>query len=308
MTAVATTPAATRPWLVHLKLLGMAGLWGAAWPAGKVVASQAPALSASSWRFALSLLLLLGWLLVRSGAATLKALTPRQWAGLALGGALGVFGYAAFFLMGLQHLPAGRAALVVTTNPVLTLLLAAWLLGERLNTRIALGMVLAVGGATVVLTHGKPWTLFTGGAGIGEALLLGCVLCWSGYTLLGKKLLGGIDALTTTTVTAGFGLALLLLTALAFEPGGLARPAQLGFEWWAALLFMVVGSTVLAYAWYFEGVAALGAGAASAYISLVPVFGVAIATVWLGEAVDASLLAGGALVLAGMVVMNKARR
>lgn len=308
MTALATSIPSAQPWIVHLKLLGMAALWGAAWPAGKVVAAQAPALSASSWRFALALLLLLGWLLLRSGLAPLRALSRRQWAGLALGGALGVFGYAAFFLLGLQHLPAGRAALVVTTNPVLTLLLAAWLFGERLNGRIALGMAAAVAGAAVVLTHGKPWTLFTGGAGIGEALLLGCVLCWSAYTLLGKKLLVGIDALTTTAVTAGFGLALLLLSAALFEPGGLARPLQLGVEWWAALLFMVVGSTVLAYAWYFEGVAALGAGAASAYISLVPVFGVAVATLWLDEAIDASLLAGGALVLTGMVLMNRARR
>jgi len=87
----------------------MAALWGAAWPSGKVVAAAVPAFSASSWRFALSLLLLLGWLFARSGPRTLRALSARQWAGLALGGALGVFGYAAFFLMGLQHLPAGRS-------------------------------------------------------------------------------------------------------------------------------------------------------------------------------------------------------
>ena len=70
MTAAASappSPIAARSWPVHLKLLGMAALWGAAWPAGKVVAAQAPALSASSWRFALSLLLLLGWLLALCG-------------------------------------------------------------------------------------------------------------------------------------------------------------------------------------------------------------------------------------------------
>lgn len=308
MTLALAPAAPARTWMVHLKLLGMAALWGAAWPAGKVVASQVPALTASVWRFAFSLLLLMVWLWVRSGSRTLRALGRRQWAGLALGGALGVFGYAAFFLMGLQHLPAGRAALVVTTNPVLTLLLAAWWFGERLNARLALGMGLAVLGAVVVLTHGTPWTLFTGGAGVGELLLLGCVVCWSGYTLLGKKLLGGIDALTTTAVTAGFGLAMLTLAAWGVDGAALAQPLTRGTEWWAALLFMVVGSTVLAYAWYFEGVAALGAGAASAYISLVPVFGVAVATVWLGEPLDASLILGGAVVLAGMAVMNRARR
>ena len=302
-------PTRRAPWGVHLKLLGMAVLWGASWPTGKVVAQALPAFTASSLRFALAFGLLLGWLWAVHGRSTCRALSSRQWAGLALGGALGVFGYAAFFLLGLQHVPAGRAALVVTTNPVLTTLLAAWWFGERFNRRIGLGMALAVLGASVVLTRGAPWTLVTGGVGVGEWLLLGCVLCWSGYTLVGKRLLGGIDALTTTTVTAGVGWLLLLLVALAVEGGSAfaaVRDASLGV--WLALVFLAAGATVLAYAWYFEGVKALGAGAAAAYISLVPVFGVLFATWGLGEAVDASLVLGGGLVLTGMVVMNRARR
>jgi drug/metabolite transporter (DMT)-like permease len=55
-------------------------------------------------------------------------------------------------------------------------------------------------------------------------------------------------------------------------------------------------------------VAALGAGGAAAYISLVPVFGVASSTLLLDEPLQASLLVGGALAVAGMVVMNRARR
>ena len=77
---------------------------------------------------------------------------------------------------------------------------------------------------------------------------------------------------------------------------------------WLALAFLAAGATVLAYAWYFEGVAALGAGAAAGYISLVPVFGVVFAALWLGERVDASILVGGPLAVGGMAVMNLARR
>ena len=300
---------ASPPWTVHLKLLGMAALWGGAWPAGRVAAQALPALSASAWRFAIATLMLAAWWLARGGLREARSLSRKQWLGLLLGGAIGVFGYAAFFLLGLQHVPAGRAALVVTTNPVLTMLLAAWLFGERLNRMIGLGMALAVGGALLVLTKGAPWTLFSGGLGIGELLLLGCVLCWSGYTLLGRKLLGGLNALTATTVTAAFGLPMLIAASWGLEgSAALAAPLQASGAVWAALLFMAVGSTVLAYAWYFEGVAALGAGGASAYISLVPVFGVLFATLLLGEALDGSLLVGGALVIAGMVVMNQARR
>jgi drug/metabolite transporter (DMT)-like permease len=297
---------------VHAKLVGMAALWGASWPAGRVLAQALPPMTAASWRFGIAVLLLLAWLKASGGLAPgfWRRFSTRQWLGLALAGAVGVFGYAVFFMLGLAQVPASRAALVVTTNPVFTMLIAAWLFGERLNARIVLGMALALCGAVWVITRGAPWLLFTGGVGAGEWLLMGCVATWVGYTLIGRKLLGGIDALTTTTATAACGLVLLLVVALALEgPGaqGLASPLHASADVLWALGFLAAGATVLAYAWYFEGVAALGAGGASAYISLVPVFGVLLSALWLGEKIDASLLGGGALAVGGMVLMNHAR-
>jgi drug/metabolite transporter (DMT)-like permease len=301
-----TTPAR---WPVHLKLVGMAALWGASWPSGRVLAQALPPLTAASWRFGMALVLLLAWLQATGGASRVRSLSPRQWFGLAAAGAVGVFAYAVFFMLGLAHVPAGRAALVVTTNPVLTALIAAWLFGERLNWKIGAGMALATLGAAVVLTHGRPWVLLTGGVGFGELLLLGCVATWVAYTLMGRRLLAGIDPLGTTTVTAAFGLLMLLATALLVEgPGALAAPLRAGGEVWPALGFLAVGATVLAYAWYFEGVAVLGAGAAAGYISLVPVFGVLFSALWLGEQVDLPILLGGLLAVGGMAVMHLARR
>lgn len=303
------TPGSASHWRIHLKLLGMAALWGGSWPAGRVLAQALPPLAVASWRFGIALLLLLAWLHGTVGLRRLCGLSARQWGGLALAGAVGVFGYAVFFMLGLAQVPAGRAALVVTTNPVATTLLAAWWFGERLNRRIGVGMALATAGAWVVITHGQPLTLLTGGLGAGELLLLGCAACWVAYTLMGRRLLQGIDALTTTTVTAGLGMVLLLAAALVFEgPPALAAPLQAGAAIWVALLFLAAGATVLAYAWYFEGVSALGAGAASAYITLVPVFGVLFAAIGLGEQVDGSMAVGGALAVGGLAVMNLARR
>lgn len=287
----------------------MAALWGASWPSGRVLAQALPPLTASSWRFGLALVVLLAWLHASGGLQRVRSLSARQWLGLAAAGAVGVFGYAAFFMLGLAHVPAGRAALVVTTNPVLTALVAAWLFGERLNWKIGSGMALATLGAAVVLTQGRPWMLFTGGVGFGELLLLGCVVTWVVYTLMGRRLLAGIDPLSTTTVTAAFGLLMLLVTALLLEgSSALAVPLGAGAQAWSALAFLAIGATVLAYAWYFEGVAVLGAGAAAGYISLVPVFGVVFSALWLGERIDLSILLGGALAVSGMAVMNLARR
>src|SRR5690606_40897475 len=106
-------------------------------------------------------------------------------------------------------------------------------------------------------------------------LILGCVVCWVLYTLIGRWMLTGVDALSTTAVTSTIGALLLLAGSLIVEgPSGLASAVDSGTTAWVALLFLAFGATALAYAWYFDGVKALGAGAASGYITLVPLFGV----------------------------------
>jgi drug/metabolite transporter (DMT)-like permease len=293
---------------VHLRLLGMALLWGASWPAGRTLALAMPPLSGAAWRFTLAAVLLAAWAVWRQ--REWPQLTRKQWLGLALAGAIGVAGYAVFFMAALQRVEASRAAVVVTTNPVLTTLLAAWLFKEKFNARIALGMLCALVGAATVLTHGAPWLVFTGGIGAGEWLLIGCIASWVGYTLIARALLGGIDSLAATAISSVFGTALLWALALAVDGAAVVTNSitSLSAAGWWSMVFLAVGSTVLAYAWYFRGVAELGAGTAASYISLVPVFGVASSVLVLGESLDASLLVGGALALAGVVLTNRARR
>ena len=147
----------------HLRLIGMALLWGASWPAGRVVAQHMPSLAASGLRFLLAALVLLPWLYWAGGMSALKTWSAKRWLGMALAGATGVFGYAACFLTGLKYLPAGKAALIITLNPVITLLLAVWLFHEKINRTIGAGMVVAAIGAMLVISHGDPAQLLAGG-------------------------------------------------------------------------------------------------------------------------------------------------
>ena len=290
----------------HLKLLGVAILWGASWPWGRMVAQALPPMTAAAMRFALATLGLLIWLgYSEKGWHTVRALTPRQWLGLAIAAACGVFGYALFFMLGLQHVPAGRGAVVITMNPALTLLLAAWLFKERLNAAIILGMLLAIGGALTAITQGQVLQFFAGGVKSGEVLLLGCVICWAAYTLIGRALLQGIDALTATTITAAIGAIMLAAGSLLFE-GARAwqHIAQTPASAWWALIALALATTTVAYAWYFDGVKVLGAGNAATYITLVPVFGVMISALWLHEPLPASLVLGGLVAVAGMALMQ----
>ena len=286
----------------------MALIWGAAWSWGRIVAQAMPPLTAATLRFLISAVALLFWLYHRDRLRALVALTRRQWAGLALAAACGVSGYAIFFMLGLRHIGAGRAAVIFSINPALTMLGAAWLFRERLNRRILCGMMLAVGGSLVVAARGNPLLLLSA-LGTGEYLILGCVFCWVSYSLIGRRVLTGIDALTATTATAVIGGAMLLAVSLAAEgTAAWTRLAHVAPSVWAILLALAFGATLLAYLWYFEGIAALGAGNAAAYMTLIPVFAVLIAALWLHEPLTLSLVAGGALTVCGMVLMQRGRR
>ncbi|MDU4875523.1 MAG: DMT family transporter [Neisseria subflava] len=290
---------------VHLKLLGMAVLWGASWPMGRMLGQSLPPLTGGAVRFVLASVLLLGWLFARSRFATLAALSAaRQWLGLTAAASVGVCGYAVFFMLGLQTMPAGKAAVVVAVNPVLTLLLATWFFGERLNVKILAGMLLAVGGAIMVVTQGQPLTVLSGGIKAGEWLIFGCVVCWAAYTLIGRAVLRGIDVLTVTTATSFIGALMLSVVALWTDGMPFEAIAAMDGRGWTALAWLVIGATVLAYAWYFEGVKTLGAGSATAYITLVPIFGVLSSAWFLGEPLHISLVAGCAAAVGGMTLMR----
>lgn len=293
----------------HIRLLGMTVLWGASWPAGRIVAQAMPPLAAASLRFLFALMVLLPWMYRSGGFTQLKDWNIQRWLGMGLTGFFGVYAYASLFLSGLQYLPAGKAALLITLNPVVTLLLAVWLFKERINTIISLGMAMAFVGAIIVISQGDPRHILQGRLGLGELLILGCVACWVGYTLLGRWVMTGVDALSATTVTSAIGAVLLLVTSLAVE-GTAGMQSALHSSWtaWGALLFLAFGATALAYAWFFDGVKLLGAGAAAGYITLVPVVGVAISALLLHEALDASLLIGGTLAVLGTAVMQRGRR
>ncbi|MGC3965483.1 MAG: DMT family transporter [Rhodocyclaceae bacterium] len=292
----------------HLRLLGMAALWGASWPLGRVIAQTMPPLAAASMRFILATLVLLPWLLHSARSNVWRGWPRKRWVGMVAAAGVGVFGYSAFFMLALQTVAAGKGALVITINPAVTLLLAAWIFREPLTRTIGVGMALAVVGAMIVLARGTPWTILEGGIGKGEILLLGCVACWVAYTLIGKAVVTGVDALTTTTTTSMLGAVMLVVLSLCVEgPATWLSLLDSPLRAWVCLIGLAFGATALAYAWYFDGVKALGASTAAGYITLVPVFGVVFSAIGLGEQIDRSLLIGGTLAVAGMIVMHFGR-
>ncbi len=287
----------------YARLVLTAFLWGGTFVAGRILAREVPPFSAAFLRFALAFAAL--W-----AAARCRGRVP--WPGRAqllpsvLLGLTGIFAYNALFFFGLQTVPAGRASVIIALNPVAIAVGSAWLLREPLGRLGAAGVAVSVLGALVVVTHGNPGELFGGRAGIGELAILGCVASWTAYTLVGKVALRGARPLETVLYACAAGDLLLLGPAAAEGVFGAAAgysPAA-----WGSLVYLALGGSALAFVWYYRGVEALGAARAGVFINLVPVSGVLLSAGLLGEPVDGSLVAGGALVLAGIAVTNRARR
>jgi drug/metabolite transporter (DMT)-like permease len=214
-------------------------------------------------------------------------------------GVLGISLYNVLFTAGLSLVEAGRAALIVPTNPAFTALFAALFLKERLGGTRAMGIALSVLGAIWVLGRGDTQLDF----GLGELLLVLCIFMWSAYTLLGRVALSALPplALTAYVMTAG---SLMLALPAWLEQESLARVT---WQSWAALGYLIVFGTVLPFLWFYEGVKALGAARAAQFINLVPPLALVEAWLILGEPLTPALLVGAGLVVAGLYLTNKPR-
>ena len=298
--AVAAPPA---PWAVYAKLVGVAAIWGGTFIAGRVATAEMAGTSAALWRYLFASAALVA--AARALEGGLPGLAVRQWLGVTLLGATGVAAYNLFFMFGLKSVPAGRAALIVALNPAVTLLGAALFLGEPLVRRKLAGIALALAGAAIVIGHGNPLALLEGALGAGEALIFGCVISWSVFTLVAKHLMAGLSPLAVTTYASLTGT--LMLAVATLVEGAPFLPQASAWAWFA-LVFLGVLGTAVAFVWYNDGVRRLGAARAPVFINLVPVAAVALAWALLDERVEAAMLGGGALVLAGIYVLNAPRR
>ncbi len=284
----------------YLKLFAVAFFWGGTFVAGRFLAGNAHPVSAAFFRFATASAFLL--LAVWKIEGRLQKLSLSQTLAIAALGMTGVFAYNLFFFNGLTMIEASRAALIIAMNPVAITLCSALVYREALPLSRIVGIPLSVVGALVVITRGHPLQILSGGLGRGELLIFGCVLSWTLYSIIGKTAMRGLSPLTAVCWSSVAGTLMLLVPALYY--GSLQE--ALGFSWtvWCSIGYLGLFGTVIGFLWYFEGIQKIGPSRAAVFINFVPVNGVLLATLLLGETLDISLLGGGLLVVCGAYLAN----
>ena len=286
----------------YIRLITVPAIWGGTFVAGKIVVATLTPLMGSFARYVVACVALLVAAVVLEGG--LPRLTARQWLATFVLGLFGVFAYNLFFMGALTRLPASRAALIIALNPAITMAISAVVLGERLSARRWAGVALALFGVAVVVSRGDFSSFASGGVGAGELFMFAAVTSWALYTILGRKVLGGLSPLAATNYAALWGT--VLLGAVAAPQFDTLHPSQFDARLILSLLYLGVLGTALAFVWYYMSVKKVGASSASIFNNLVPVFGVAISVVLLGETLLPSMLIGGAIAIAGVMMVSRA--
>ena len=218
-------------------------------------------------------------------------------------GLTGVFAYNVFFFNGLTHITAGRAALIIATTPLAISLASALLYKEKLTFIKISGILTSLIGALFVISNGHPMDLLRGGFGTGEQALIGCVLSWTAYTIIGRTIITSLSPLITVFYSSTAGATMLLFPALfdglATNIGNISQDSLI------SLIFMGFFATTLGFTWYYKAINRIGTTRAAIFINLVPLFGLILSWLILSETIKPSVFLGGALVLLGIYVTNK---
>lgn len=274
--------------------------WAGNFVLGRALHAEIPPLALSFWRWFLALLILLPF--SYRGLADQWGTLLASWRILSMLGVLGVTNYNTFAYIGLQTTTATNAVLLTSTTPVLILGLSWFLLGQRFGAGQGLGMALSLAGVAVIVTEGDLARLAGLRLTTGDLWILAAGLDWALYSVCLRWRPADLDPLVFLTATVAIGTVPLaglygwdLWLGKRFAP----TPVNL-----AALGYVALFPSVLAYVIWNRAVAVLGANRTGQYIHLLPVFGALLAMLLLGERPGSFhgigvLLIGGGIWLAG---------
>lgn len=274
-------------------LLGINLIWGVNLVVSKIGLAQIPSILFTLLRFLILAVLLLPWLRVQRG----------QMSALAVAAVFtGAFQFALYFWgLGISTNVAAVAIASQLSVPFATLLSVA-LLGEVVRWRRWSGIGLSFAGVLVmgfdpsVASQWQSLSLVIGGA------FVGCV------GLIAIKKLHGFSPLELQAWIAWLSLPVLLVLSLEFERPDLGALAHVSLSAWAALAFTALAASLVAHTGYFYLVQRYPVTSVAPVTTLSPVFSVLLSVIFLGQLLSARLIVGGAITLAGVVIITLRER
>lgn len=294
-------------WLYRLGIGATVLIWGINFPVLKFALAEMPPVVLNAIRMTVSVMLLGGIYLYRRGTRPeldpIAVLRANAWKVIGLG-VTGHVIYQLGFIYGIDQTSSGNAALIMAFAPFWTALLGQAAGTERIGAAAWAGLMATVVGTGVVVAAGQT---VGGGASTlrGDLIMVGASVGWGAYVGLSKPLLEDLSSLGLTVLT--MSVAPPVFWGLAAPQLGSVAWTALGWKVWGAIVFSGAGSVGLAYVVWNASIKRVGASFTSALGNLVPLVALAGGYLLIDEPILWSQIAGGALIVGGLLAMELVR-
>jgi drug/metabolite transporter (DMT)-like permease len=275
--------------------------WAGNFNLARAVSTQIPPMGLSYWRWTVAALILIP--LIWRHLASTWSVFKQHWKLVLSLSLLGITGFNSLVYLGLQTTTAVNGVLMQSVCPIFIIMLAAGLLGEKATGLQWLGIGVSLAGVVIILIKGDIKVLQTLSFTQGDLIVLLAVLSWALYTVLLRKLPSTLKGLPILGYTIVIG-SIMILPLYSYETLVKAHPMPLSWLSVSSVVYVAIFPSLLAYWFWNHATSQLGASRTGQFTHLIPVFGLTIATLLLGEQLHGYHWLGGVLVALGLILSN----
>ena len=288
-----------------LLLLFATVLWGGNFVIGRAVIEELPPVTLGFFRWCAAFIIFLpfawstlkrDWSIIRKHLVIifLLALT-------------GVGAYSVLVYIALHHTTSINASLMNTGAPIIIYLLSFIFLKERLTVLQIIGTVISISGVLFIISNGSLATILNVQFNTGDLIVMIAVLSWAIYSILTRQYSQKLPGQSTFLISIFFGI-IILLPFFIYERATTTFETTWSFASISAILYTGIFASILAYIFWNNGVAKLGANHAGIFMNFIPVFATIFAIIFIGETLQFYQVVGGLLVVFGVYLTTRTRQ
>ncbi|WGE32055.1 DMT family transporter [Actinobacillus genomosp. 2] len=289
--------------LGYLSLILATAFWGGNFVLGKVLSNVIPPITLTyiRWFPAFIILVIAFYRPTIQALPILKSAKKVMWAL----GMLGIVLFPATLYQGLKTTSALNASLYLAVVPVLVLFLNLWVFKEKIKPMILSGALLSLIGVFWLLSQGNFEKLMNLQINHGDLWTIASAVSWAIYCCIIRLRSANIS--NTAFLIALVGLAVISLTPFflyEFWQSSVEILQNLTAYQWFGIAYLVIGSSILSYAFWNFGIAIVGSAKGAVMTNFTPLFAALFSILLLNESVKTFHVISAILITTGVLICS----